>query len=298
MNVGGLHCPTCGSKNKPDASWCSQCLERFALPASAEPHKTGSNTTAVRARPRGLRSRGWTICLAALVGLWTVLQAFEDLGEQRRFTAISTPGDADPGGFRFKDIHPSTGEPVRFDPCSSVSYVVNTKNAPSGALQDVHAAMAKTASATGIEFVYAGRTNEHASIDRPLVQEERYGRRWSPILIAWSSQGPALFREHSAGVASNSYAANDAGRLVYVTGVVVMNSSHQLSPGFGAGRTWGKVILHELGHIVGLDHIDDPAEVMNPSLVSSPANWGVGDLAGLRRLGSLAGCIESPALPR
>ena len=296
MSVGTVHCPTCGSKNRPDASWCAQCLERFALPVSAGPHKTEPNT-AVRARPRGLRSRAWTICLAALVGLWTVLQAFEDLGERRRFTAVSIPGDADPEGFRFKDIHPSTGEPVRFDPCSPVSYVVNTKNAPSGALEDVHAAVAKTAAATGIEFVFAGRTSEQASIDRPLVQEERYGRRWSPILIAWSSQDPALFREHSAGVASNSYASNDVGRLVYVTGVVVMNSGHQLSPGFGAGRTWGKVILHELGHVVGLDHVDDPAEVMNPSLVSSPANWGVGDLAGLRRLGSLAGCIESPALP-
>jgi hypothetical protein len=230
--------------------------------------------------------------------VWTLVQTFEDLSERRRFTAVSNPGVPDPGGFRFKDLDPSTDEPVRFDPCSPVNYVVNTTNAPPGALKDVHAAVAKTAAATGVEFVFAGRTNEPASFDRLLVQEERYGRRWSPILIAWSPHDPALFRERGAGVATNSYASNDAGRLVYVTGMVVMNASHQLRPGFGAGRTWGKVILHEVGHLVGLGHVDNPAEVMNPSLVSSPASWGVGDLAGLRRLGSLAGCVDVPDLPR
>lgn len=301
MSLSVVHCPSCGSKNRADASWCAQCLEAFAPPAATTDHEplgVGRDTVRSRPRPGGLRSRAWTICLAALVGLWTLSQAFEDLDERRRFTAVSTPGVTDPAGFRFKDIDPATGEPVRFDPCSPVSYVVNTTNAPRGAVEDVRAAVAKTSVATGIEFIFEGRTNEPVRVDRPLVQEERYGRRWSPILVAWSPQDPALFREHSAGVATNSYAANDAGRLVYVTGIVVMNASHELSPGFGAGRTWGKVILHELGHVVGLDHVEDPAEVMNPSLVSSPANWGVGDLAGLRRLGSLAGCVESPALPR
>jgi hypothetical protein len=300
MSVSVVQCPSCGSKNRADASWCAQCLEAFARPATTGPELRGVERDAIRtrARPGGLRSRGWTICLAALVGLWTLFHAYEDLSERRRFTAVSNSGVTDPAGFRFKDIDPSTGEPVRFDPCSPVSYVVNTTNAPPGAVEDVRAAVAKTSAATGVEFVFEGRTNEPVSIDRPLVQEERYGRRWSPILIAWSRQDPALFREHSAGVATNSYAANHAGRLVYVTGTVIMNASHELSPGFGAGRTWGKVILHELGHVIGLDHVDDPAEVMNPSLVSSPANWGVGDLAGLRKLGSLAGCVESPALPR
>ncbi len=300
MNVGVTQCPRCGSKNRSDASWCAQCLEAFARSETTgpEPRRVEQDPIPPRARPGGFRSRGWTICLAALVGLWTLFQAFEDLGERRRFTAVSSPGASDPAGFRFKDIDPSTGEPVRFDPCSPVRYVVNTTTAPPRAVDDVRAAVAKTSAATGIEFIFGGQTDEPVSVDRPLVQEERYGRRWSPILIAWSPQDPALFREHSAGVATNSYAANDAGRLVYVTGTVIMNASHELSHGFGAGRTWGKVILHELGHVVGLDHVDDPAEVMNPSLVSSPANWGVGDLAGLRRLGSLAGCVESPALPR
>jgi hypothetical protein len=49
-----------------------------------------------------------------------------------------------------------------------------------------------------------------------------------------------------------------------------------------ANRPW--VALHELGgHAVGLDHVDDPAEVMHPG-VGWFTTYQPGDLAGLRHL--------------
>ncbi|MEZ5349995.1 MAG: matrixin family metalloprotease [Microthrixaceae bacterium] len=48
-----------------------------------------------------------------------------------------------------------------------------------------------------------------------------------------------------------------------------------------------RVIQHELGHLVGLDHVADASQLMytegNPA---QAGDWGTGDLVGLNVLGS------------
>jgi hypothetical protein len=44
------------------------------------------------------------------------------------------------------------------------------------------------------------------------------------------------------------------------------------------------VVLHELGHLVGLAHVNDPQQLMY-SRGSTSNGLGPGDLAGLARLG-------------
>ena len=63
--------------------------------------------------------------------------------------------------------------------------------------------------------------------------------------------------------------------------------------GFGPGVSRGRVLLHELGHAVGLEHVADTTQVMNTSVsrTSPPAAYGAGDRTGLRKVGAAAGCI-------
>ena len=234
------------------------------------------------------------LLLLLVVVVW---RAFDLVRDNRRFNPVTKPGQPDPRGFLFIEVDPVTGRPARYNPCRPIAYVVNLDGAPASAAEDAREAAALAAEATGIQFVFEGAVTEVPSLDRESYLPDLYGSRWPPVLIGWVPSSPEVFRQHDVAIAASDVVENGDGELVYVTGTMVLNGSRQLSAGFAAGQTWGKVILHEWGHILGLDHVDDPTQVMHSSLVSSPARWGAGDAAGLRELGRSAGCLDDPEFP-
>ena len=51
------------------------------------------------------------------------------------------------------------------------------------------------------------------------------------------------------------------------------------------------MFLHELGHALGLAHVDDDRQVMHPAGGAQLNTYGSGDLAGLHQLGAAPGCL-------
>lgn len=177
---------------------------------------------------------------------------------------------------------------MAYDPCRPVHYVVRPDNAPPGADQLIEQAVAKVSAATGLRFQNDGATSEAPSENRKTYQADRYGKRWAPVLIAWSSpaESPDLAGK-VAGLGGSGYAQTPGHPLVLVAGQVELDApalTEIMHRPEGPAQVRA-VIMHELGHVVGLDHINDASQLMNPE-GTGLTEFADGDRAGLAVVGS------------
>ena len=190
--------------------------------------------------------------------------------------------------YRFSSTQSGSDEPVAYDPCRPIHVIVNARTAPPNGgilLQDAFDDIGR---ATGLTFVMEGTTTEAPTDQRQPTQPDVYGDRWAPVLVAWSEPGetPAIAGD-VAGVAGSLGLSKDSDQSVYVTGTVVLDGPQiglalDEPGGYAIART---IIEHELGHVVGLAHVSDPTQVMNPVTTGTTVAFGAGDLTGLSLLG-------------
>lgn len=194
------------------------------------------------------------------------------------------------GAHVFSNVQAGTFDPVAYDPCRPIGVVVNNRTVPPGAESLVSEALLTVTEATGLRFEIEGVVDEVPVAGRAAFQPDRYGDRWAPVLIAWSDdQEVADLAGDVAGIGGSSWIeARVGGPSVYVSGIVALDGPDLreiLERPDGRAQVMG-VILHELGHLVGLDHVDDPSELMHPVGQFGVDTFQDGDRAGLARLGA------------
>ncbi|MCH1865062.1 matrixin family metalloprotease [Nocardioides sp. CFH 31398] len=169
---------------------------------------------------------------------------------------------------------------ARWDPCSPVEMVWNPTDAPEGALRDLRTAVDRVAEASGLDL----------RLDRPVSRPayRTYGERSDqPVLVTWGEDGDGALWGRQAdrgGAARPTYVVNARGQEVWVSGQITFDLSFdaRLVEGFGTAVSRVAVYMHEVAHLLGLDHVDDEMQLMHPT--SGALDLGAGDLAGLRRL--------------
>jgi hypothetical protein len=179
------------------------------------------------------------------------------------------------------------GTPVGYSPCRPLHYVVNTELEPEGAERLVEDAINTMSRATGIAFINDGPTTEAPSQSRAPYQKDVYGERWAPLLIAWTTpeEAPQL-KGPVIGTGGSTHFSFGDGPKSFVTGSLELDApqiTEDLRRSSGADYATA-VILHELGHVLGLEHVDDPVQLMYPE-IGTPDGLADGDLNGLHELG-------------
>ncbi|RNL77649.1 hypothetical protein [Nocardioides marmorisolisilvae] len=179
-------------------------------------------------------------------------------------------------------------DPVGYDPCKPVKVRINPQDAPTGYLALVKDAMAEVSRDTGLELEYVGTTEDRPHWENEYIPSFLGEPRRTPALVSFASPSevPQL-AGRVAGIGGSVAVSVQGGRFRYVTGGVTLDRAvfRDLARTADGRREARAIVLHELGHLVGLAHVKDSGELMNAENVGL-LDFGPGDLAGLAKVGA------------
>lgn len=231
-----------------------------------------------------------TVWLGGRLGSAAAARNAPPPGREEAAVPLGAPplGAPTTGPYSFLQTQADGVAPVTYDPCRPLHYVVRTEGAPAGGDALIATGLARISEATGLQFVADGTTTEAPTQHRPAYQPERYGRRWAPVLMAWSTpaETPELAGDVAGSAGSSSVTLR--GTAHYVSGIVVLDGpaiAQLLGSPNGTALAQG-VVTHELAHLAGLGHVNDPTQLMNPTAAVNVTSLADGDRAGLARLGT------------
>lgn len=172
---------------------------------------------------------------------------------------------------------------MAWNPCEPIHYLVNPEGAPDGWEDLVDEGIEVVSQAAGLSFEYDGTTDDRGFTERV----DDFGRA-EPVLIGWADEDEVPKLEGDIAGLAGPVTQTRRGFSSYITGMVVLDRDafDELEGQPGGSDQQRAIFMHEIGHLLGLDHVDDPSELMFESNLGR-TSLGKGDRKGLALLGGV-----------
>jgi Matrixin len=261
---------------EPDAGPLDEPSQVLAAPDTPTPPSLSRDRSRDQSPTRS-RQKGPRGAFVSFLGLMLILLSIVILVEPPWVASLTR---TDRNNYAFLQTQPGSDEPVTWNHCRAIHFRVNPLYAPKGWQSVVNAAFDDVALASGFVFVDDGRTTVR-DVNPAIPDGRTVG---DPVLVMWSTDG-RLEQLHGdvAGI-GGSATAQVGGRLRHFTGRIVLDAAvYSRLQQADNNLDQRLILMHEIGHVLGLDHVDDKHQLMYAG-DGRARGLGHGDVAGLEAL--------------
>lgn len=177
-------------------------------------------------------------------------------------------------------LYTAPGGYGRWNPCAPIVYVVNADRADQAMVDQMNLAIGEIEKATGLDFVYAGPTSGGLDFNVP---------QGADAVLGFSDQ-------FATPLLGGSVIGIGGGTFDPLTGRVTSGFAFADVSGVVSPDRLRATFMHEIAHMVGLDHVAQSDQLMYFS-TTAVSTFRNGDLEGLWRVGAAQGCLAGDEAP-